>query len=269
MMRLFKPFSPTCAAWVAALALCSVAPMATAQSALTPMQTTLPAPVQSSGKAVSGRVSELVNGAVSRAASTPATPATPAVPTTEAPTETPTETPSEPSSPAPTSATVEAPQALDWDRMLEVAEPLITNPLIGVGALLSLMLVLAVLMYRRNQRNDALVLSSPQWVNDEAQVNGDLLLPTRGLQAEIMALDLELGPSVAPSHASTHAFSAPLRSMPATPSGADLSLSKLQWAQQLLAAGEYELARMLLTSVAETLHSQLLQRGDSPPGSRQ
>ena len=262
MMRLLKPLLPTCGAWVAALTLCWVAPMATAQSALSPVQTTLQAPVQSSGKAVSGRVSEPVNEAVTSAASTAATPA---VPTTEMPTE----TPSAPSSPAPTSATVEAPQATDWDRMLEVAEPLITNPLIGAGALLALMLVLAVLMYRRNQRNDALVLSSPQWVNDEAQVNGDPLLPTRGLQAEIMALDLELGPSVAPSHASTHAFSTPLQSMPATPSAADLSLSKLQWAQQLLAAGEYELARVLLTSVAETLHSQLQQRGDSPPGSRQ
>jgi hypothetical protein len=262
MMRLFKPFSPTCGAWAAALALCWVAPMATAQSALTPVQTTLQAPVQTSGKAVSGRVSEPVNEAVSSAASTAAKPATPA-------TETTTETPSAPSSPAPTSATVEAPQATDWDRMLEVAEPLITNPLIGAGALLALMLILAVLMYRRNKRNDALVLSSPQWVNDEPEVNGDPLLPTRGLQAEIMALDLELGPSVAPTHASAHAFSAPQQSMPATPSSEDLSLSKLQWAQQLLAAGEYELARVLLTSVAETLHSQLQQRGDSTQGPRQ
>jgi len=233
--------------------------MATAQSTLTPLPTTLQAPVQTAGKAVSGRVSEPTNEAVSSAASTAATPAT----------ETTTETPSAPSSPAPTSATVEAPQATDWDRMLEMAEPLITNPLIGAGALLALMWVLAVLMYRRNQRKDALVQSSPQGVNDEPEVNGDPLLPTRGLQAEIMALDLELGPSVAPSHASAHAFSAPLQSMPATPGTEDLSLSKLQWAQQLLAAGEYELARVLLTSVAETLHSQLQQRGDSPQGPRQ
>jgi hypothetical protein len=48
-----------------------------------------------------------------------------------------------------------------------------------------------------------------------------------------------------------------------------MNLSKLQWAQQLLAAGEYELGRVLLTSVAETLHSQLQQRANSHLGTRQ
>jgi len=48
-----------------------------------------------------------------------------------------------------------------------------------------------------------------------------------------------------------------------------LRLSKLQWAQQLLAAGENELARVLLTSVAESLQSQLQQRGDATPGPHQ
>jgi hypothetical protein len=233
--------------------------MATAQGALVPVQTTLQASAPTSGKAVSGRVSEPVHEGGTSAASTAATPATPAAAASS----------EAPSAPVPTSTNVESPQPTDWDRMREVAEPLITNPLVGAGALLVLMLVLAVLMYRRNKRNDALVLSSPQWVNDEPEVNRDPLLPTRGLQAEIMALDLELSPSVAPSQASSNAFSKPLPSMPAMTSGEDLNLSKLQWAQQLLAAGEYELARVLLTSVAETLHSQLQQRGDSPPGPRQ
>jgi hypothetical protein len=46
-------------------------------------------------------------------------------------------------------------------------------------------------------------------------------------------------------------------------------LQKLQWAQQLLAAGENELARVLLSSVAHSLHSQLLQQGQLTAGPRQ
>lgn len=147
-------------------------------------------------------------------------------------------------------------------------ETLFNHPVAWAGALLVLMGVLALGVYRRNRRVDALASTAPQ-THDEEQVArsvlmNPLLLP-RSLQAEIMALDLELGPSEAPSHT----LVSPLRPRPAPPSGADLSLSKLQWAQQLLAAGENELARVLLTSVAESLHSQLQQRGDATPGPQQ
>jgi hypothetical protein len=144
-------------------------------------------------------------------------------------------------------------------------EPLVNNPVAWAGALLALMGVLALGVYRRNRRVDALASTAPQ-THDEEQdapsVPMDPLLLPRSLQAEIMALDLELGPSEAPSHT----LVSPLRPRPAPPSGADLRLSKLQWAQQLLAAGENELARVLLTSVAESLQSQLQQRGDATPG---
>ena len=169
--------------------------------------------------------------------------------------------------------------------MQEVMEPIIRNPLMGAGALLALMLLLAVLAYRRNQRNDALVLSSPAWLTDEPEAHVAPLQPTRELQAEILALDLELGASDAPCSASSSASSSasnanpsntfwePQTPMTVAPSAEDLSLSKLQLAQKLLAAGENELARVLLTSVAETLHSQLQSqlnpRGDSTQGPRQ
>jgi len=146
---------------------------------------------------------------------------------------------------------------------------MINNPLIGVGALLALMLFLAALVYRRNKRKDALALSSAQRVNEEPEVNQDTLQPTRGLQAEIMALDLELGPSVAPAQASAQAFSAPQQPIAAKPSGEDLRLCKLQWAQQLLAAGENELALVLLTSVTESLKRPVQQPGDANSGPRQ
>jgi hypothetical protein len=131
--------------------------------------------------------------------------------------------------------------------------------------LLALMGILALGVYRRNRRAEVLEPSSALAMDDahqEDQVQQspiDPLLLPQGLQAEIMALDLELGPSEAPAGT----WTAPLQPRPAPPSGADLSLSKLQWAQQLLAAGENELARVLLTSVAESLQSQLQQRGDS------
>ncbi len=165
--------------------------------------------------------------------------------------------------------------------MQEVMEPIIRNPLIGAGVLLALMLLLAVLAYRRNQRNDALVLSSPAWLTDEPEAHVAPLQPTRELQAEILALDLELGASDAPSSAPSFApntnpsntFWEPQTPMTVAPSAEDLSLSKLQLVQKLLAAGENELARVLLTSVAEALHSQLQSqlnpRGDSPQGPRQ
>ena len=94
---------------------------------------------------------------------------------------------------------------------------------------------------------------------------------TRSLQAEIMALDLELGPSDAPPETSTSA-AAPSptgKDTPPAPHPVELSMQKLQWAQQLLAAGENELARVLLTSVADTLHSQLQQRGHPTQGPHQ
>ncbi len=144
-------------------------------------------------------------------------------------------------------------------------EPLVNNPVAWAGALLALMGVLALGVYRRNRRADALGPTSAPLPPPAQPVLMDPLLLPQGLQAEIMALDLELGPSEAP--ASTSA--APLRPTPAPLSGADLRLSKLQWAQQLLAAGENELARALLTSVAESLQSQLQQRGDAPQGPRQ
>jgi hypothetical protein len=155
--------------------------------------------------------------------------------------------------------------------MQEAMEPIVRNPLTGAGALLGLMLLLAVLAYRRNQRNDALVLSSPQWVAETPtpEVPIDPLLPTRGLQAEILALDLELSASDAPSSATSYAFGGTPMPTPLAHGAEDLSLSKLHLAQKLLAAGENELARVLLTSVAETLHRQLPQRGDSPQGQRQ
>lgn len=161
--------------------------------------------------------------------------------------------------------------------MQEVMEPIIRNPVMGTGVLLALMLLLAVLAYRRNQRNDALVLSSPAWLTDEPEAHVAPLQPTRELQAEILALDLELGASDAPSSASNanppNTFWEPQTPMTVAPSAEDLSLSKLQLVQKLLAAGENELARVLLTSVAETLHSQLQSqlnpRGDSTQGPRQ
>ena len=157
--------------------------------------------------------------------------------------------------------------------MQEVMGPIIHNPLMGAGVLLALMLVLAVLAYRRTQRNDALALSSPARLTDVPEAHVAPLQPTRELQAEILALDLELGASDAPSSASnanpSNTFWEPQTPMTVAPSAEDLSLSKLQLVQKLLAAGENELARVLLTSVAEALHSQLQQRGDSPQGTRQ
>ncbi len=91
-----------------------------------------------------------------------------------------------------------------------------------------------------------------------------------------MALDLELGPSSsasgsasdAPSHIASPAPAPATAAAPVT-HPIDLSLQKLQWAQQLLAAGENELARVLLSSVAHSLHSQLLQQGQLTAGPRQ
>ena len=246
----------------------------TAQASVnTPLNT----PLQTSGKAVSSRVSEPANEALTTAASPTPTPAlesnsaaassaasAPGGPVTEAATEV-------PAAPETTSAASEAPQSTELERVQEILEPILSNPLTGAGALLALMLVFAVLVYRRNQRAVHLVPSSLKGKDDEPKEEPahpepvDPLLLPRGLQADIIALDLELGSSEGPSSTSI----APLRPALAPPSGKDLSLSKLQWAQQLLAAGENELARVLLTSVAESLHSQLRQRNASSQGPRE
>jgi len=195
------------------------------------------------------------------ATSAPGTPAT--EPDTQAASEAPSAT-------VTSTTDAQTPAPTELAQWLEVMEPIVLNPLVGAGVLLALMGVLALLVYRRNQRADVHRRASSQ--GDQAlqaqpahPVLMDPLLLPRGLQAEIMALDLELGPSEAPSPT----LVSPLRPIPAPPSSADLSLSKLQWAQQLLAAGENELARVLLTSVAESLQSQLQQRGDATPGPHQ
>ena len=286
-MSLFKLNLSTCWACATALALSGVAPMATAQgvpasasaspTAQASVNTPLNTPLQTSGKAVSSRVSEPANEALTTAASPTPTPAlesnsaaassaasAPGGPVTEAATEV-------PAAPETTSAASEAPQSTELERVQEILEPILSNPLTGAGALLALMLVFAVLVYRRNQRAVHLVPSSLKGKDDEPKEEPahpehvDPLLLPRGLQADIIALDLELGSSEGPSSTSV----APLRPALAPPSGKDLSLSKLQWAQQLLAAGENELARVLLTSVAESLHSQLRQRNASSQGPRE
>ncbi len=142
---------------------------------------------------------------------------------------------------------------------------------------------MATLAYRRNQRADAQAKAAPPPAAPAtATVAPKDPSHTRSLQAEIMALDLELGPSGsatgsasdaasdAPSHIASHA-PAPATATAAAPvtHPIDLSLQKLQWAQQLLAAGENELARVLLSSVAHSLHSQLLQQGQLTAGPRQ
>ena len=288
-MSLFKLNLPTCWACATALALSGVAPMATAQgvpasasaspTAQASVNTPLNTPLQTSGKAVSSRVSEPANEALTTAASATSTPAlespsaaassaasAPGATVTEAATEA-------PAAAANTSAAAEAPAstAVALERVQEILETILSNPLTGAGALLALMLVFAVLVYRRNQRAVHMVPSSLKG-KDEAPKEEpahpepvDPSLRPRGLQADIMALDLELGSSEGPSSTSV----APLRPALAPPSGKDLSLSKLQWAQQLLAAGENELARVLLTSVAESLHSQLRQRNASSQGPRE
>lgn len=138
---------------------------------------------------------------------------------------------------------------------------------------------MATLAYRRNQRADAQAsAASPPAASATATVAPKDPSHTRSLQAEIMALDLELGPSGsasgsasnaasdAPSHIASHA---PATAAAPVTHPVDLSLQKLQWAQQLLAAGENELARVLLSSVAHSLHSQLLQQGQLTAGPRQ
>lgn len=262
-MRLFKPFSSICWACTTALALSGVATIATAQgapaSALPPAQATVQTPLLTTAASpTSTPLAESPSAAASSAASTAD------VPVTLAATEVPTPR-------ATTSSAVEAPQSMNLERVLEILEPIFSNPLTGAGTLLALMLVFAVLVYRRNQQAVLLVPSSLKRRDnapkeEPAQTEPkEPLLVTRGLQAEIMALDLELGPSEAPSSTPV----APLPSKLAQPSGADLSLSKLQWAQQLLAAGENELARVLLTSVAESLQIQLQMRNASLQGPRQ
>jgi len=262
-MRLYQPFSSICWACTTALALCWVAPIATAQggpaSALPPAQ----AIVQTSSRTTAASPTstpalESPSAAASSADSAPGAPVTEAA--TEAP-----------AAPATTSAATEAPQSTELERGLEILEQILSNPLTGAGALLALMLVFAVLVYRRNQRAVHLVPSSLKEKDDtpkeepaHPEAMDPLLLP-RGLQADIMALDLELGSSEGPAITSE----APSRPALAPASGKDLSLSKLQWAQQLLAAGENELARVLLTSVAESLQSQLRQRDASSQGPRQ
>lgn len=272
-MRLTTLSAPTCRVWAPALVLGLAASLAAAQG----IPATATPPLHSSGTAVSGRVSEPTSE-IAKPVPAPTPGAAPGAPTasTGAPaTAIASETPPAPQAAteiatvsAPTSPVLEAPVPTVLARALVLLEPLVNHPVAWAGALLALMGILALAVYRRNRRTDAL---GPTWAPspDEEQpaqpVLTDPLLMPRGLQAEIMALDLELGPSHAPLTSSV----TPLQPVPAPPSGADLSLSKLQWAQQLLAAGENELARVLLTSVAESLQSQLQQRGDSTSGSHQ
>jgi len=178
-------------------------------------------------------------------------------------------------------------EPLQWERVQEALEPLIFNPLAAAAALLTLMLLLAVLAYRRNQRDrrsDDMGLASQSAGNDKTaatQAPSEPTLSKRGLQADILALDLDLNgaplpiptpvfapsppPALSPSVAPVHSAVEPVTA--SVPSAEDLNLSKLQLAQKLLAAGENELARVLLTSVAESLQNQLQQPGDSTPGS--
>ena len=139
--------------------------------------------------------------------------------------------------------------------------PIFSHPVTGVAIFLALLWILAVVVYRRHQRAEA-PASRPAPDTDDASEEpaqtgpqNALVLP-RGLQAEIMALDLELGPS----EPLPHTPPVPVAPQSAPLSGTDLNLRKLQWAEQLLAAGDNELARVLLTSVAESLQAQLLQQ---------
>jgi hypothetical protein len=172
---------------------------------------------------------------------------------------------------ATSSTDAQTPASTELAQWLEVMEPILLNPLVGAGVLLALMVVVAWLVYRCNRREDVPERSSFHRTDEDLEepsappVLMDPLLLPRGLQAEIMALDLELGPSEAPSSTVV----APVRQKPAPPTGADLRLSKLEWAQQLLAAGESELALVLLTSVTESLKRPVQQPGDSNSGPHQ
>jgi hypothetical protein len=253
----------TCRAWLTAWALV-VATLATAQG--------VSSSVHIPSKSVSGRVSE--PGSESTITELPAAPTLTASPHFSASTPaTPTEnaSPSSEASPtlAPSLARVEHHPHPEWSAWLKLLDPG-SNPLAAAGGLLALMAFMATLAYRRNQRFDAQARVDPP-----APAPAGPKSPSadrRSLQAEIMALDLELGPSDAPSEApSPFAAPAPVTTPEATPvtHPVELSLQKLQWAQQLLAAGENELARVLLSSVANTLHSQLQQRGHHTTGPRQ
>ena len=162
-----------------------------------------------------------------------------------------------------TATTVETTSSTQLAQALDFMEPVFSNPVTGVAIFLALLWVLAVLVYRRHQRADT-PASNPAHMDEASEAHAhtgpqDSLVLPRGLQAEIMALDLELGPS----EPLPHTTPAALMPQSASPSGVDLNLRKLQWVQQLLAAGDNELARVLLTSVAESLQAQLLQR-DAP-----
>ena len=227
------------------------------------------APLHSSGQVVSGRVTEPASEPVTTAPPPGATPSAGTASTAASapsglPGPTATETVAETPAPATITATaVETTSPTQLAQALEIMEPVFSNPVTGVAIFLALLWVLAVLVYRRHQRADA-PASNPAHMDEASEAHAhtgpqDSLALPRGLQAEIMALDLELGPSEPLPHTT------PAAVMPqsASPSGVDLNLRKLQWAQQLLAAGDNELARVLLTSVAESLQAQLQQR-DAP-----
>ena len=307
-MDLFKPCTFANRTWAAAWLLCLGAPLAMAQMATGSVQTPVQAPIPGSvqvplhstlqmpamavtqgpvpapvpvqlsphapGKSVSGRVSAPASESASAAPSSAATPSSLASASTS-PAEPLTEVPSAPATatgPAPDSVAAESSSASDGPDVLAQLDPR-NQPLVGVGALLALMLVVAVLVYRRNRRADARALSTSPSVDEEPGAAADALPPTRGLQPEIMALDLELDATLSPlepiksPEPLTPESAAPAPTT-AAPSAEDLSLSKLEWAEKLLAAGENELARVLLTSVATTLKSQLQQPSSPDQGSR-
>lgn len=202
------------------------------------------APLNASGQVASGRVTESASELVSAAPGPTTAPLGQAVaPVTEAVGETP--------APAtPTATTIEKTPASQIDLALDIMAPMVSNPVTGVGIFLALLWILAVVVYRRRQGME----DAPE-KHAHTAPQDPVVLP-RGLQAEILALDLELGPAEPLPHTSSAAVVP--QSLP--PGGADLNLRKLQWAQQLLAAGDNELARVLLVSVAQSLQAQLLQQ---------
>ena len=241
------------------------ASMAGAQSAPSTGSSAVQAPAQSAGNVASGRVTETVApplpGAPGLAPSPAGAMPVAATATTESGSNA---TPTEAATPTPAPVTpkntgMDAEQAMLTAQAMDIVAPILNYPVESAGLLLAFMLVLAALIYRRHQRSHAQASSLNSIGHDQLE---DLQkspptdppwLGQLGLQAEIMALDLELGPS----EASIPKPMATAQTATSQLSGHDLNLHKLQWSEQLLAAGENELARVLLTSVAESLRKQL------------
>lgn len=226
-----------------------------------------------------------------------------------APTSTPTSTPAPaPAQPLPEASTtpVSTPSGItsirnmDWEGWWSTIDPKATA-LLSLAILLALLSMWAFWIYRRNQRADDLTVSSAQWTEEEPFVAEEPQGPlpaTQGLQPDIMALDLELASFTAPAapaapapvdpvapaapaapaaHPLASLASAPPLQQPSSPSAVppkpasteNLTLSKLEWAQKLLAAGENDLARVILASVADSLESQLKLLNSSIKGPNQ